>query len=270
MYELALFAGAGGGVLGGKLLGWRTRCAVEINPYCQKVLLARQRDGHLPRFPIWDDVSTFNGRPWRGAIDVISGGFPCQDISTAGKGRGVSGERSGLVFEMLRIVDEVRPKFVFAENSPLLRTRGLGAILTELDRLGYDARWCVLGAWHVGAPHKRNRMWILAADTSCVNWRIQQVSKKSEEKAQSLVNGEKEQMANTNRTQCKGMQRPGGIDTEHAHFGHPSWWDVEPRVGRVANGVAHRMDRLEALGNGQVPYVAALAWKILSDGLWHN
>jgi site-specific DNA-cytosine methylase len=85
MNELALFAGAGGGILGGHLLGWRTVCAVEWEPYPASVLAARQNDGVLPPFPIWDDVRTFDGRPWRGVVDVVSGGFPCQDISVAGK-----------------------------------------------------------------------------------------------------------------------------------------------------------------------------------------
>ena len=84
--ELALFAGAGGGILGGKLLGWRTVCAVEWEPYPASVLCARQNDGFLPPFPIWDDVQTFDGKPWRGIVDVVSGGFPCQDISVAGGG----------------------------------------------------------------------------------------------------------------------------------------------------------------------------------------
>ncbi len=104
MRELALFAGAGGGILGGSLLGWRTICAVERDPYAAGVLIARQNDGSLPPFPVWDDVSTFDGRPWRGAVDVISGGFPCQDISIAGKGAGITGERSGLWKEMARII----------------------------------------------------------------------------------------------------------------------------------------------------------------------
>tara|TARA_Y100001973_G_scaffold105998_1_gene181435 strand:- start:8113 stop:8409 length:297 start_codon:yes stop_codon:yes gene_type:complete len=85
MNELALFAGAGGGILGGALLGWRTRCAVEVDAYARSVLLARQRDGFLDRFPIWDDIRTFDGKPWMGTVDVVSGGFPCQDISSAGK-----------------------------------------------------------------------------------------------------------------------------------------------------------------------------------------
>jgi DNA (cytosine-5)-methyltransferase 1 len=120
MNELALFAGSGGGILGGHLLGWRTVAAVEIEDYPRRVLLQRQADGLLPRFPIWDDICTFDGHPWRGKVDVISGGFPCQDISAAGKGDGLDGERSGLWTEMARLVGEVRPRFVFVENSPML------------------------------------------------------------------------------------------------------------------------------------------------------
>jgi len=123
MNELALFAGAGGGILGGHLLGWRTVCAVEWEEYPASVLCARQNDGLLPPFPIWDDVCSFDGTPWRGIVDVISGGFPCQDISAAGKGVGIDGERSGMWF---------------------------------------DARWGVLGAADIGANHQRDRIWIVA------------------------------------------------------------------------------------------------------------
>jgi len=125
MNGLALFAGAGGGILGGLLLDWRTVCAVEIDPYCAGVLLARQNDGVLPPFPIWDDVRTFDGAAWRGIVDVVSGGFPCQDISCAGRGAGIDGERSGLWSEMARIVGEVRPRYVLVENVPALTHRGL-------------------------------------------------------------------------------------------------------------------------------------------------
>jgi DNA (cytosine-5)-methyltransferase 1 len=113
MRELALFAGAGGGILGGKLLGWRTVCAVEIDPYCQRVLFARQRDGMLEPFPIWDDVRTFDGTRWRGHVDVISGGFPCQPFSSAARGRN---NAIDLWPEMLRIISECRPGYVSAEN----------------------------------------------------------------------------------------------------------------------------------------------------------
>jgi DNA (cytosine-5)-methyltransferase 1 len=160
--ELALFAGAGGGILGGKLLGWRTVCAVEREPYAASVLAQRQNDGLLPAFPIWDDVCTFDGKPWRGVVDVVSGGFPCQDISAAGKGAGIDGERSGLWGQMARIVGEVRPRFVFVENSPLLVGRGLIRVLADLAEMGFDARWGVVGASDVGAPHRRERCWIVA------------------------------------------------------------------------------------------------------------
>jgi len=166
MNELALFAGAGGGILAGELLGWRCICAVEFEPYCAAVLAQRQNDGVFPACPIWDDVRTFDGRPWRGRVDVVSGGFPCQDISAAGKGAGISGERSGLWAEFARIIGEVRPRFAFVENSPALTSRGLDRVLGDLAALGYDAEWGVLGAADVGAPHQRDRIWIVAWDTN--------------------------------------------------------------------------------------------------------
>ena len=160
MNELALFAGAGGGILGGHLLGWRTVCAVEWEPYPASVLCARQNDGFLPPFPIWDDVQTFDGKPWRGIVDVVSGGFPCTDISAAGKGAGIDGEASGMWREMARIICEVQPRFVFVENSPMLTSRGLGRVLGDLASMGFDAKWGVLGAADVGANHQRDRIWI--------------------------------------------------------------------------------------------------------------
>ena len=165
--ELALFAGAGGGILGGKMLGWRTVCAVEIDPYCQSVLCQRQNEGLLEVFPIWDDVCTFDGKAWKGYVDVISGGFPCQDISVANiEGAGLEGERSGLWKEMRRIVSEIRPQWVFVENSPMLVHRGLDRVLGDLAELGYDAEYGIMGADDVGASHERQRMWILAGAIS--------------------------------------------------------------------------------------------------------
>ena len=238
MNELALFAGAGGGILGGKLLGWKTVCAVEWDGYARDVLLARQNDGCLEAFPIWDDVQTFDGKPWRGRVDVVSGGFPCQDISSAGKGAGINGERSGMWGHMARIIGEVRPRFVFVENSPMLTSRGLGRVLGDLATLGYDARWAVLGAIDAGAPHKRDRIWIVAhADVS----------------------------------QREGAGQPIRGVEKHAHaLFASSWWrqdpaeTLEPSLGRMADGVAARVDRLRCIGNGQVPAVAALAWRLLN------
>jgi DNA (cytosine-5)-methyltransferase 1 len=251
MNELALFAGAGGGILGGQLLGWRTICAVEIDIYCRSVLLARQRDGLLEKFPIWDDVRTFNGQEWRGKIDVISGGFPCQDISTAGGSnrRGIEGERSGLWREMARIIREIQPRFAFVENSPALTFRGLHRVLGDLAALGFDAEWGVLGAHHVGGIHKRERIWILAyaneVPAGC-----------------KLHDGDGPEVGwegNSRLTEFCCMQ--GGNERWSA----PTDWPDEPGVCRVVNGLAYRMERLQALGNGQVPRVAATAFKVLKS-----
>lgn len=160
--ELTLFAGAGGGILGGRSLGWRTVCAVEIDPYCQRVLCERQNDGSLDPFALWDDIRSFSGKPWRGLVDVVSGGFPCQDISTAGKGAGIAGEKSGLWKEMARIIMEVRPKYAYVENSSALLTRGLDVVLADLSEMGMDAKWGIVGADDAGGFHRRKRIWILA------------------------------------------------------------------------------------------------------------
>jgi len=264
MHELALFAGAGGGILGGRLFGWCTVCAVEIDPYCRRVLLARQRDGYLPRFPIWDDVRTFDGRPWRGSVDVVSGGFPCQDISSAGRGEGLAGKRSGLWFEMLRIIGEIRPHFVFAENSPNLRTRGLGTVVEGLASLGYDVRWCVLGACDVGSPHRRKRMWILA-ELPSERLEVGQVQGRGQEanaspgrtllqRQTANTDGELIRKQHGRRIGSGGQGAPESRDAD--------WWSVD-RIPRVADGVADRVERVKATGNGQVPAVAALAWRVL-------
>ena len=338
--ELALFAGAGGGILGGHLLGWRTVCAVEWEPYPASVLCARQNEGILPPFPIWDDVCSFDGHPWRGIVDVISGGFPCQDISAAGKGAGIDGERSGMWREMARIICEVRPRFVFVENSPMLTSRGLGAVLGDLAAMGFDAKWGVLGADDIGANHQRDRIWIRAeqmgyaynhgqnATEICTSFaqRSDSSSTRKEQTCQSEGSGEQyEELANSgnkgiwscsggdgrefnrkNSTGCDnqigsranvelaqtgkpqnleekipntptvGSQRQGkheqSINSKTSRkgkaddliYGRSSdFWAVEPNVGRVVNGVAARVDRLKAIGNGQVPLCAATAWRIL-------
>ena len=161
MNELALFAGGGGGILAGQLMGWRTRVAVEIDAYARRILLARMRDGALEPFPIWDDVCSFDGKPWRNHIDVVSGGFPCTDIAACGTGKGIEGDKSGLWKEMARILGEVGSPYCFMENSPVLTSRGLGVLLGDLAEMGYDAKWGVLGAHHCGAPHRRDRIWIV-------------------------------------------------------------------------------------------------------------
>jgi DNA (cytosine-5)-methyltransferase 1 len=312
MNELALFAGAGGGILGGHLLGWRTVCAVEWEPYAACVLAARQNDGLLPPFPIWDDVQTFDGKPWRGIVDVVSGGFPCQDISAAGKGAGIDGQRSGMWKEMARIIGEVRPRFVFVENSPMLTSRGLGTVLGDLASMGFDAEWGVISAADTGAPHLRERIWVVGTNTQQrglfsypeLQWngrreqqpesieetdgnvanaksfrdrrKLRWIYTKNEAQRQSKKYGKNQtakfndgskNVANTNGAQCKGNQCTKRSQQKYTDFSLTSRWPTEPDVGRVADGVAARVDRLKAIGNGQVPRVAATAFELLRERL---
>lgn len=231
--ELALFAGAGGGILGGHLLGWQTVCAVERELYPAAILAARQNEGVLSPFPIWDNVQTFDGKPWRGLVDVVSGGFPCQDISTAGKGAGIDGDRSGLWSEMCRIIGEVRPIYAFIENSPALRTRGLSRVIRDLSEIGYVSAWGCLSAGELGAEHVRNRMWVVASDS--------------------------------NVPQREGRGLSSRVHKKDADTGYARWGKDKPGVDRMANGLAFRLDRLKAIGNGQVPIVAAKAFEILAS-----
>ena len=283
MNELALFAGAGGGILGGHLLGWTTVCAVEIEKYPRNVLLQRQRDGVLPVFPIWDDVCTFDGKPWRGLVDVVSGGFPCQDISAAGKGAGIDGARSGLWAEMHRIICEVRPLYAFMENSPMLTSRGLGRVLGDLAEAGYNAAWLVLGADDVGAPHQRKRIWILAedvSDTRSVGRHERAIRDQGERKGAFMASDRRGEDARTRALfnasclgreaksvetgdACQTLEEEAREQFSGASGRQVSPWRAEPDVGRVADGVAARVDRLKAIGNGQVPLVAATAFCLL-------
>lgn len=264
--ELALFAGAGGGLLASRILQWSTRCAVEVDPYCRSVLLARQRDGFLERFPIWDDVETFDARPWRGHIDVVSGGFPCQDISSAGSGAGLSGKKSGLWFEMLRLIGEVEPAWVFIENSDRLRTRGLGSVLSGLAALGFDASWGVLSAKETGAPQIRRRMWIVAHHHRqrdvAVDAEVARTQKTST--TDGAVPGEGVHPSSSNKTLRLDERREG---REGSVYRFPDWWPVDSLEG-VDDGLAGRVgDRIRATGNGQVPRVAALAFTVLARRL---
>ena len=280
MNELALFAGHGGGILGGMLCGFRTVCAVEYNEYARRVLAARQDDGSLEPFPIWDDVRTFDGKPWRGLVDVVTGGFPCQDISAAGKGVGIDGERSGLWGEMARIIGEVGPRYALVENSPMLTSRGLGRVLGDLAEMGYDARWGVLGAVHAGAPHKRERIWIVAhsqraerrAECETRHGLAREVGLSQRQEGPSGTGGSGEDVANANGRDQHGRRRAVQVgrkwsEGEAARDGdrRGTEWCPEPGMGRVAHGVAHRVDRLTGIGNGQVPRVVALAWSLLSQ-----
>ena len=160
---ISLFSGAGGLDIAAKLAGIKTVCYVENDPYAQGVLMSRMRDGGLDAAPIFEDVRTFRGTSLRGSIDVVSGGFPCQDLSVAGKQAGIeAGARSGLWKEFARIIREVAPRFVCVENVPGLLFSGMGRVLGDLAEMGFDAQWQVLSAAGVGAPHLRERVFIVA------------------------------------------------------------------------------------------------------------
>lgn len=242
--ELALFAGAGGGILGAKLLGWRTVCAVEINNHARRVLMARQDDGCLEPFPIWDDVRTFDGGPWKGVVDVVSGGFPCQDVAVGSATKtGLDGERSGLWSEMARVIREAGPRFVVVENSAALVNRGLGRVLRDLAAMGYDARWGVFSAGDVGARHERERLFIVADNHGFMGparpWTEQQHGQLADVRTQHQEDA------------CDCLR---------------VWLEMARDCARVDDGMADQVDRTHAVGNGQVPAVVALAWRLLTGG----
>ncbi len=238
MRELSLFSGVGGGLLGTYLLGWKPIGYVEFNDYCQRVIAQRIADGILPNAPIFGDVRTFISEgyaaSYTGLVDVVTGGFPCQPFSIAGERRGADDERNmwPATAECVRIV---RPRCCFFENVVGLLSSGyFGVIVADLAALGYGVRWGVLSACAYGAPHPRKRVFIVAyADGA---GRGQQCGREQHEK--------------------------NGDPQRDVHF-----WSRTPEPTRVAHGVVHRMDRLRACGNGQVPAVVRAAWHLLTEGL---
>lgn len=255
-----LFAGAGGGILADLILGHTPTHAYEIDPYACEIL--RQR---FPGLSVHEgDIRSADFGELVG-VDAICAGFPCQDISAAGRGAGITGERSGLFSEVLRAIDVVRPSWVFLENSPRIRTRGRREVLASLVARGYSWRDGILGAADVGAPHRRDRWWCLAKRSNTDGERKLQ--------PQGSVGDQRNRPCDlgTPISDSAGMRseepRPGQeIDEEQATPGDrrcAGWWTAEPGMGRMAHGVANRPHRIHALGNGQVPLCAALAWKLL-------
>ena len=222
MNELALFAGAGGGILAGKLLGWRAVCAVERNPYRRGVLLRRQNEQAIPAFPVWDDVCTFDGRPWRGIVDVISGGFPCQAYSSAASGKNNADD---LWPEMRRIVADVAPRNVFAEN---VSRRAIDAAADDLEQMGYKTRAISLSASDLGGDHIRERFWLRAYTDS-------------DGELCSPINAEAPSL----------QEFRSGV------------WQAKLEEPRISDELAAGMERLRATGDGQIPLVAATAWRLL-------
>lgn len=207
--ELSLFSGGGGGLLGTKLLGFRVVCYVEKDRYCQKVLQARIKDGFLDDAPIWDDARAFNGHPWAGLVDVITAGFPCQPFSGAGKKLGEHDERN-LWPDTIRIIREVGPEWLLLENVPrLLCFDYFGRILADLAESGFDARWDCIPASAVGAPHQRDRLWIVAHANRCEQGRRKQPKRKSHRRDSDIAGyGTAGKMADANQDEQQ-LHHPG-------------------------------------------------------------
>ena len=252
MRSLHLFAGAGGGLLADLMLGHEPVGYVEIDDYCQKVIAQRIKDGVLPEAPIFGDIRTFNSEgfanAYTGLVDIVAGGFPCQDISVAGKGKGIDGERSGLWGEMARTVRIVRPRHVFVENSPMLSIRGASRVFGDLASLGFDARWGVLSAHETGAPHLRKRMFIVADSVGFGRNGVE----KNKKSGCAIFNPQ-------SFTEWIELQAKLRIPVETLL--------LNPVRGVLRNddGLAAGMDRLKAVGNGQCSKQAAIAWRILSQ-----
>jgi len=291
MKVLDLFSGIGGFSLGLERAGFETVAFCEIDKKAQLVLKK-----HWPDVPIYDDVTKLNGEMFNGqTVDIICGGFPCQDISLAGKGAGLAGERSGLWFQFHRLIKEIRPRYAIIENVAALRSRGLDEVLRSLAEIGYDAEWHCIPASAVGAPHRRDRIWIVAypnnngrdgsknADSNPARngggapWKdISEQSSGSSDLGRDVRGSEEKIMAYPNSPRLEGQlsefgqaQRP----ISKARFtvlGSHGWiprtdsqWKVEPSVGRVAHGIPKRVDRLKQLGNSVVPQIPELIGRAL-------
>jgi len=284
---LSLFSGVGGLDLGVKLAmpGARVVCYVEREAHCAAALVARMADEALDRAPVWDDVATFDGRPWRGLVDIICGGFPCQDISCAGRGEGLAGARSGLWWEFARIIGEVGPRLVFVENVAALAVRGLDLVIGSLADLGYDARWLPVRASDVGASHGRKRIFILAfpagwrgrswwPERARLGWRPPSGESGGEDVADAEGLGGRQREPGQRPEGRAPVSGAGGTALPLFPPGPDdldAWRQVleidpslEPAIRGVAHGLASRVDRLRACGNGVVPLQAAYAFVVLA------
>lgn len=289
MKSLDLFSGYGGITLA--LQDYVKPIAyVEIEEYAQKIIAYRMADGSLPRATILGDVKNVRGSV--GVCDIITGGFPCQDISVAGNGKGLAGERSGLFYEIIRLTKEIRPSFVFLENVPAIRTRGLREVVRAFTEIGYDCRWTCISASDVGANHKRERWFLLAYANGDRNLKqksgsygISQTMERIDRSKDSTAGefsgtGEREwrdalrghdeadDMADSTSSFSAGLR--SGEETKHSEFRSTSkhifrqdWWATEPSICRVVDECAFRLDRIKALGNGVVPLQVKTAFELL-------
>lgn len=254
---LDLFSGIGGFSLGlERTGGFETTAFCEIDPFCRRVLAK-----HWPGVPCFEDVTTLRGEDV-GSVDAICGGFPCQDISLAGDGAGLEGERSGLWREIARLVRELRPRLVLVENVSALLGRGLDRVLGDLAALGYSAWWRCIRASDVGAPHGRDRIWIVAYPEH-----------------RGLSFGRRIASACDTLLRSSGVpgdvapgrieQTPSLVAVRQAGVGRhtQAHWRTEPRVGRVAHGVPDRVGQLSSYGNAVVPQIPELIGHAILESL---
>ncbi len=245
MRELSLFTGGGGGLLGTKLLGWESIGYVEWNEHCQKTIAQRIKDGFLPWAPIFCDIRSFIGEgyseSYSGMVDVITAGFPCQPFSLFGKGKAENDSRN-MWPETISVIRTVKPKFCLLENVPgLLTHEYIRTIFRELAESGYNCRWRCLSAAELGANHKRDRLWIVAYSTR-----------------ESITKAEFQEVERKLFQQCQ----PRGVFNENIPRYY--WETDKPGVVEMDDGVADWVGPVSAYGNGQVPIVAATAWKLLT------
>jgi len=266
----SLFAGIGGFDLGLENTGgFTTKWQVEIDPYCNRVLAK-----HWPTVPRYGDIRTMD---WDTVepVDVLCGGFPCQDLSFAGKRAGIDGARSGLWSEYLRAIVSLRPRYVLVENVPGLLTNAyMGRVLGDLAESGYDAEWDCISASSIGALHQRDRVWIMAYPAQ-VRWERDKLSnlrhESVNERIQSKPSGGSAVGQNTNVADSQeirnsqriisfaGAQQAIRIDQygkQSRRVAITDYWEAEPTMGRVVDGVSSRVDRLAGLGNAIVPQIA--------------
>jgi len=284
MKVLDLFSGIGGFSVGLEAAGMETVAFCEPNEYCQKVLRK-----NWPEVPIYDDVRELTAdRLVRDGIraDIITGGFPCQDISVAGKQAGIEGERSGLWSECARLLSELRPRYAIFENVTNLLTGDGGAwfeqVLWDISEVGYDAEWHCIPASAIGAPHRRDRVFIVAYPNSNDGRRGHSAEsprrdawmepgsggeRQSLAEAISIVAdayGERRRCGDARRQDAKDVRQSPIITRRHAR--RMGAWHFEPDVGRVANGVPNRAHRLKGLGNAIVPQIA----EIIGEAIWDS
>jgi DNA (cytosine-5)-methyltransferase 1 len=238
---LDLFSGIGGFSLGlERTGGFKTVAFCEIDPFCRRVLAK-----HWPEVPCYEDVRELTGARLAAdgiAVDVICGGFPCQDISTAGNLRGMDGARSGLWRDLSRLIGEVRPRYAIVENVSNLLTVGLGRVLGDLAALGYDAEWECISACAMAAPHTRDRVWIVAHP--------------NQQRPEACVAGRD----GYDEAPHGRRGREGNVYTAAlaaSCYGEPAF-APEPKMDRVADGVPDRVDALAALGNSLLPAIPEL------------